>query len=209
MPHRILSDVKLPDFKDRPTKEGDILRTAEKLFMQFGYKRVTVEEICREANVSKVTFYKYFNNKYAVLEDYMQSRLKLGMETFERIRNADATLQEKMQAMIAMKGSAISQFSPVFIHSLADSDEALIDLMNRWTDMGMQAMRQFFMDAQVKGEIYPEYSVDFLLHIWTVVGNDARSEVIMKMYGDDMVKLSQDFMNFLFYGTTGPPQEDK
>ncbi|NQV51449.1 MAG: helix-turn-helix transcriptional regulator, partial [Candidatus Marinimicrobia bacterium] len=62
MPHRILSTVQLPDFKDRPPKEGDILRTAEKLFMQFGYNRVTVEEICREAKVSKVTFYKYFSN---------------------------------------------------------------------------------------------------------------------------------------------------
>ena len=62
MPHRILSEVQLPDFQDRPKKEGDILRTAEDLFMQFGYDRVSVEEICREAKVSKVTFYKLLCN---------------------------------------------------------------------------------------------------------------------------------------------------
>lgn len=207
MPNRILAEVQLPDFKDRPAKEGDILRTAEDLFMRFGYDRVTVEEICREAKVSKVTFYKYFSNKFAVLEDYMTTRLTLGMKTFERIKNADASLQEKMQAFIAMKESAVSHFTPVFMHSLMSADEAIVDLMNRWTAMSTEAMRSFFADAQSKGEIHPSYSVDFLLHIWMVLGADARSEAMMAMYGDDMVKLSKDFLNFLFYGTTGPPQE--
>ncbi len=209
MPQRILSEVQLPDFQDRPKKEGDILRTAEKLFMQFGYHRVTVEEICREANVSKVTFYKYFSNKFAVLEDYMTTRLALGMETFDRIKKADASLQAKMQAMIAMKESAVSKFSTVFMHSIMSSDPAILELMTRWTEMSMASMKDFFADAQAKGEIHPDYSVDFLLHIWTVIGADARSEAMMTMYDDDMVKLSKDFMNFLFYGTTGPPPEDK
>ncbi len=207
MPHRILTDVKLPDFQDRPKKEGDILRTAEDLFMKFGYHRVTVEEICREAGVSKVTFYKYFSNKFAVLEDYMSERLSLGMETFERIRTAQASLQDKMQAMIAMKESAVSHFTPVFIHSLLSSDVAVTSLMSRWTEMSMQAMKHFFSDSQIAGEIHQDYSVDFLLHVWTLLGEDARSPEMMAMFGDDMVKLSRDYMNFLFYGTSGPPQE--
>jgi len=176
--------------------------------MQFGYNKVTVEEICREANVSKVTFYKYFSNKFAVLEDYMSTRLKLGMETFDRIRTADASMQEKMQAMVAMKEAAVSQFSVVFMHSLMSADKEIMELMERWAQMTTEAMKQFFSDAQAKGEIHPDYSIDFLLHVWMVLGTDARSEAMMAMYNDDMVKLSKDFMNFLFYGTTGPPKED-
>ena len=185
------------------------MRTAERLFMQFGYKKVSVEEICREAGVSKVTFYKYFSNKFAVLEDYMSVRLSLGMETFERIRATEASLQEKMQAMIAMKESAISQFTPVFIHSLLDADPALTALMGRWNEMSMAAIKQFFIDGQSSGEIHAAYSVDFLLHVWTVMGADARSPEMMTMYGNDMMKLSRDFMSFLFYGTTGPPPENQ
>jgi len=205
---QILSEIKPPDFKDRTRKAGDILRTAESLFMQFGYGRVTVEEICREAQVSKVTFYKYFPNKFAVLEDYLNTRLKLGMETFERIRQAEASLPEKMQALIIMKESAVSQFTPVFLHSLQSTDEKIQALMARWTEMSMTAMRTFFEDGQKSGEIHPDYSVDFLVHVWTVLGADARSEAVIKIYGDDFVKLSKDFMNFLFYGTLGPLQGD-
>jgi AcrR family transcriptional regulator len=39
-------------------KLARIASTAEKLFMKFGIRRVSVEEICREASVSKMTFYK-------------------------------------------------------------------------------------------------------------------------------------------------------
>jgi len=208
MPKHILSEVRLPDFKDRPRKEGDILRTAEKLFMQFGYNKVTVEEICREGSVSKVTFYKYFKNKFAVLETYLQARLDVGMETFNRIARADASLQEKLQAMVAMKESAVSKFSPVFLSSLQGQDDEVMALMIKWTKMGTDAMREFFIVAQQRGEIHPDYNVDFLLHIWNVLGTDARSQEAALIYGDDWVKLSRDFMNFLCFGTTGPPRED-
>jgi len=207
MPHRILSEVQLPDFQDRTKKEGDILRTAEELFMQYGYNRVTVEEICREANVSKVTFYKYFKNKFEVLKDYMQVRLELGFETFERIRAADANLQQKMHALIAMKESAVSHFTPVFYKSLLSGDESIQGFMQEWIALSMNAMRDFLEDGQKSGEIHPGYSIDFLLHVWTSMAEIARSESMLAMYNDDMIKLSQDFMNFLFYGTTGPPRE--
>ena len=208
MPHRILSEVLLPTFSDRPKKEGDILRTAEHLFMQFGYNKVSVEEICREAGVSKVTFYKYFKNKFEVLSDYMTVRLELGMDVFNRIRAADASLQEKMQALIAMKESAVSHFTPVFYKSLLSGDEAIQAFMQEWINQSMNAMRNFLEDGQKSGEIYSEYSVEFLLHVWTSMSEIARSESMLSMYNDDMVKLSQDFLNFLFFGTTGPPQED-
>jgi hypothetical protein len=80
--------------------------------------------------------------------------------------------------------------------------------MSEWQDMGFESMRQLFVKAQAQGEIHPQYNVDFLLHVWMVMASDARSEEALKIYGDDYVKLTNDFMNFLVYGTTGPPRED-
>ncbi len=44
-------------------KYKDILETGQELFWKFGFRRVTIEEICKEAGISKMTFYKYFSNK--------------------------------------------------------------------------------------------------------------------------------------------------
>ncbi len=208
MPDRILANVKLPDFNERPKKEGDILRTAEDLFMQFGYHRVTVEEICREAHVSKVTFYKYFSNKFAVLEAYLTARLELGWETFDRIRYAEASMLEKMKAIIAMKESTVSHFTVVFYRSLLQGDDKVQRLLEKWQNMGLEALRQFFADGQASGEISSDYNVEFLLHVWTILAADTSSDAVQQIYMDDLVKLSKDYLNFIFFGVSGPPTEE-
>lgn len=44
-------------------KQQFILSAGKELFWKHGVKRVTVEEICVQASVSKMTFYKFFMNK--------------------------------------------------------------------------------------------------------------------------------------------------
>ncbi|RKY44359.1 MAG: TetR/AcrR family transcriptional regulator, partial [Candidatus Neomarinimicrobiota bacterium] len=39
-------------------KIDKIVETGKKLFYRYGIKKVSVEEICKEAGVSKATFYK-------------------------------------------------------------------------------------------------------------------------------------------------------
>jgi len=45
-------------------KREQILTTGKELFWKFGFKRVTIEEICKEAGVSKMTYYKFFTTKW-------------------------------------------------------------------------------------------------------------------------------------------------
>ena len=44
-------------------KYNQILTKGKELFWKYGIKRVAIEEICKQAHVSKMTFYKYFKNK--------------------------------------------------------------------------------------------------------------------------------------------------
>ncbi|WP_372931944.1 TetR/AcrR family transcriptional regulator, partial [Mariniphaga sediminis] len=41
----------------------EIMKTARELFWKHGFRRVTIQEICEKAGVSKMTFYKHFPNK--------------------------------------------------------------------------------------------------------------------------------------------------
>ncbi|NOZ62096.1 MAG: TetR/AcrR family transcriptional regulator, partial [Calditrichaeota bacterium] len=49
-----------------------MFETAQDLFFRYGIRRVTVEEICRTAGVSKMTFYKYFKNKIDLVKKLME-----------------------------------------------------------------------------------------------------------------------------------------
>ncbi len=58
-----------------------ILLKADEMFMQFGFGKVTMEEIAAELCISKKTLYKYFSNKEHVLKEVL-SEIKCEIETF-------------------------------------------------------------------------------------------------------------------------------
>lgn len=57
-------------------KEEQILEATRKLFGKYGYKRVSVDEIARESNVTKKTLYSYFKNKEELLKYFLQEEVQ-------------------------------------------------------------------------------------------------------------------------------------
>lgn len=209
MAKQIASKIIMPDFLDRPQKERAILRKAQELFMQFGYSRITVEELCREASVSKVTFYKYFPNKFAVLEDFMQSYIEVGWKYFEEILDAEMPFIEKMQAFIEMKQTETRKMSPVFYRDLQYGDAAVKQILKDMVVKSTEYMKMFFLRGQEDGEIDEDMNIDFLMHMFSVFTVEARSEKVLNYYGDDLVHLSRDALHFFFFGVSGKKSPDR
>lgn len=61
--------------QDRERRRQDILRAARVVFAQAGFRRATVEEIARRAEVAKGTIYLYFDTKEAILADLVLEAL--------------------------------------------------------------------------------------------------------------------------------------
>ncbi len=66
----------------RNTKQK-LITTAIRLFKQYGYEKVTIEQICKETNVTTGAFYHHLKNKagvilegYAEYDDYFDKILK-------------------------------------------------------------------------------------------------------------------------------------
>ena len=57
-------------------KEEQIIEVARELFHKFGFKKVSMDEIAREAGVTKKTIYHYFNSKEALIEYFIQEEIQ-------------------------------------------------------------------------------------------------------------------------------------
>ena len=68
-----------------PQKQALLLSTAEALFRLHGIRRVTVEEVCSKAGVSKVTFYKYFANRNALALAVLESMITQSLRFFRKL----------------------------------------------------------------------------------------------------------------------------
>src|ERR1035437_9144111 len=102
-----------------------ILSTAEDLFQRFGFKRITIEEICAKANVSKMTFYKYFPNKNELIKHLMNSWLKQVEQTIKEFEGMDILFTEKIKKLLNLKEESTGKISKEFMAEYMNSDPDL------------------------------------------------------------------------------------
>ena len=138
----------------RTQKRTQIIQTAERLLSRFGAKRITVEEICREAGVCKMTFYKYFPNKVELVRNIRDAWVEEGFRKFDEINAMDIPFPEKINLMTRWKVEFTSRVNTEFIREMVSID----DVMDR-------AKRRFLgniTDAQKLGEIRSDIDPRFL-----------------------------------------------
>ena len=56
-------------------KEEQIINAARELFKNYGFKKVSMDEIARKAGVTKRTVYKYFASKQDLLKSFINEEL--------------------------------------------------------------------------------------------------------------------------------------
>ena len=48
------------------------------------FEHISVTELCRAAEISRITFYSHYNDKYALLDDIFNDMLRTGTEDYYR-----------------------------------------------------------------------------------------------------------------------------
>lgn len=70
-------------------KEEQIIETAGKLFHKFGFKKVSMDEIAREAGVTKKTVYAYFPSKEELLKYFILQEIKHMKNIIEEVESTN------------------------------------------------------------------------------------------------------------------------
>ena len=64
----------------------EILNKTDALFMRYGIKSVTMDDIARELGISKKTLYQYVDNKQDLIEQIFQKHIQQDILAFKQIR---------------------------------------------------------------------------------------------------------------------------
>ncbi|MCB2211815.1 TetR/AcrR family transcriptional regulator [bacterium] len=94
------------------SKRRQIFTAAEPLFVRFGFKKTTIEEVCRAAKMSKRTFYELFNDKLDLL---VQMHSALAQDLTDEVL---ATLPEGASATGKVRHYLSTYFNVVQAHPL-------------------------------------------------------------------------------------------
>jgi AcrR family transcriptional regulator len=187
------------DIEYNPKRE-QILKTGKELFWKFGFKRVTIEEICKEAGVSKMTYYKYFPNKIEMVKILMDGVLKESLEQYHSISESDIPYPQKVVKMIELKREQVQTMSSEFFRDYVQSDDPeLINFLNQLTQDNVQLFTNDFKKAQDDGDIRGDLKVEFIMYIMNHLVEMAHEDALLNMY-DEPQDLVMEITNFLFYG---------
>lgn len=99
-------------------KEAAILEAARKLFLHYGFKKTSVDDISREAGVAKGTVYLYFKNKQEILGrlgvDYLNQSKDQLVERLSR----EADPREKLRMVLRLRAQEIYNFVSLHPHAI-------------------------------------------------------------------------------------------
>ena len=181
-------------------KRDLILKTGKELFWKFGYKRVTIEEICKEAGVSKMTYYKYFTNKIDLVKTIMDEIFRVSLEKYKAILSSGIPYPEKVVKMIDLKRDQIEHMSSEFFKDYVQSgDPVLISYLEQVSAESMQITMDDFRKAQENGDIRKDLKIEFVMHVMNHLIEMAHEDALLNMY-EQPQDLVLEITNFLFYG---------
>jgi AcrR family transcriptional regulator len=182
-------------------KHRSILDAARALFWKHGFRRVTVEEICRQAGVSKMTFYRHFGNKIDLAKEVYHREAVKGVEQFRQIMSDEATTtRQKMEAMLRMKMEGTNEISKEFLNDFYQSPE--LGLSAYVEEISEQIWKEIvgdFRTAQEKGWLRDDFKPEaFLLMSYKLLEliNDDR---MLQMY-DSPQDLVMELSRLFTYG---------
>lgn len=146
------------------TKKEQIEQKAKELFWKHGFKKVTIDEICKKANVSRKTFYTFYENKTALVVYIFNEVVNEGFEISESIIDSDLAFSEKMEKMFAYKFEVAKSISMEFITDFYNPEAGeLLEMFNESMEKSMLIMRNLFQKAQETGEMNPELNLDYVM----------------------------------------------
>ena len=182
------------------TKRSQILQTGKDLFWKFGIRRVTIEEICKEAGVSKMTYYKFFSNKSDLVKSIMDGIYAKSVEEYRSIMDSDLPYTEKVVRTINLKREGIKTISKEFFQDLVSHPEPEIaSYMERIKDTNVEMISKDFIIAQKEGNVRKDVKVDFIIYFMNHILEMSHDENLISLY-DDPKDLIMELTNFLFYG---------
>ena len=142
-------------------KDVLLKQVATKLFYEQGWILTSVAEICRAAGVSRVTFYKYFPTKKALVKCIFEEQKNKMREDFDNLLDTQSDLSQIITKILSMQQDSMETlYSVPVLHDLHhEQDRELRDFFKEMEEEKYQYMHYFFGTLQKRKIIRDDFPV--------------------------------------------------
>lgn len=182
------------------TKKEQIEHKATELFWKHGFKKVTIDEICKKANVSRKTFYTFYENKLALVIYLMKKMTDEAFAESRKILEEEGTFAEKIEKSLNQKVKRSKSMSMEFVADFYNPEAAeILECFNQIMADSMTMLVDFLQKAQVAGEMNPDLNLNYVLWLIQKQVEFCSSPELMSMF-PDVETMTRQLTQSLIYG---------
>jgi AcrR family transcriptional regulator len=188
-----------PDDTGKP-KLRAINDAARNLLFKFGIRKLTVEDICRESGVSKMTFYRYYDSKMDIVLFILNSMMEESLDAYREIMDRDILFEHKAELMIRKKMDYAGSVSQDFIHDIMENGgPEVMALLRNKTVESVQMIMDDFSSAQEQGFIRRDLNLHFLVYFINHMNEILKDPGFSSLF-EAPADMIRELINFFFYG---------
>ena len=181
-----------------------ILKTGKDLFWKHGVKRVSIQEVCKEAKTSKMTFYKFFDNKLDLVKTILDLLFEKSIREHKAIMAEDIPFVQKVEKTLLAKYRNSQDISQEFISDLyRNSDAELLAYVQIKSEVITNMVLDDYEQAQKDGHIRPGIKRSFIQYQLQKMREMVMDEKLLAFYNNPQ-ELTMELTNFFFYGLLTP-----
>ena len=187
------------------SKQQTIADTARHLFREHGFSAVSVGSICAEAAVSRVTFYKYYSGKNALLQEIVTEQKNRVRAEFENLLARQCSLREAAEAVFALQRQSFEElYSAAFLRDIEENTDLELErFFHELNEEKYAFMRGFFHTLQQRRLIQPDLPVELIDLFIRQADILMRHPQLTALYAAAPQKLPQDVLGLLLHGLSG------
>lgn len=153
--------------------ESEIIKSAMGLFMQYGLKKTTMEDVAEASGKGKSTLYYYFKNKEELFEMAIRDGAQRSYHELLEAINKESSFDSRLRTYLS-KRYQIQNEARVFFGSIQKDIRQYLDLIYKIRKeldlMESAILKSIFLQALKDGEIssLPEDKLEALIYILLV-----------------------------------------
>jgi AcrR family transcriptional regulator len=186
-------------------RKRQIIDSGKTLFSKFGYRKVTIEEICRAAGVSKMTYYRFFENKIDLVRFILTEMSDEGRQTYRAIMALEVPFEEKVRRTIKMKEESAAKFSDELLRDVYEDREGeLVSVIEKMTVDFLGEVMADYRKAQEEGHVRKDLNLKIIPYFLNQINNMVKDPALNVVYQGNMKAIMKELTNLFFYGIMEP-----
>ncbi|OGS23164.1 MAG: hypothetical protein A2252_02825 [Elusimicrobia bacterium RIFOXYA2_FULL_39_19] len=187
--------------KELTEKAKLLVNSARELFFKHGIKRVSIEEICQKANVSKMTFYNYFKDKDELAIHIADIILDAELNNLMENDAKPIHFEEKIRNHMLWSYQIYNESGNEFFSEALDADESTVfgKHVKEKTLEVFKFSKNMILKAQKKGEVKPGLKIELIMFLGDMTKKIMANPEIQKLY-PDKIQMFKDICNIFYYG---------